>query len=42
MPVSGSGGKNSEKGWVQKETSAAIDTGLGEIIKNSNGSFDYN
>ena len=31
-----------EKEWLRKQTSTTIDTGLGKIIKNSDGSFDYN
>jgi hypothetical protein len=31
-----------EKEWLRKQTSTMVDTGLGKIIKNSDGSFDYN
>jgi hypothetical protein len=31
----------SEKEWIRKQTSAVIDTGLGRIVKYSDGSFDY-
>lgn len=30
-----------EKEWFRQQTSAVVDTGLGKIIKHSNGSFDY-
>jgi hypothetical protein len=31
----------SEKEWILKQTSTVVDTGLGKIIKYSDGSFDY-
>jgi hypothetical protein len=31
-----------EKEWLWKQTSTMVETGLGKIIKNSDGSFDYN
>jgi hypothetical protein len=30
-----------EKEWIRKQTSTTVETGLGTIIKNSDGSFDY-
>jgi hypothetical protein len=27
--------------WIRKQTSTIIDTGLGKIVKHSDGSFDY-
>jgi hypothetical protein len=30
-----------EKEWIRKQTSTTVDTGLGKITKNSDGSFDY-
>jgi hypothetical protein len=30
-----------EKEWLRRQTSSRIDTGLGKIIRNSDGSFDY-
>jgi hypothetical protein len=35
-------GDEAEKEWIRKQISTAVDTGLGKIIKNSDGSFDYN
>jgi hypothetical protein len=31
----------SEKAWFRQQTSTVIDTGLGKIVKHSDGSFDY-
>jgi hypothetical protein len=31
----------SEKEWILKQTSTVVNTGLGKIIKHSDGSFDY-
>jgi hypothetical protein len=31
----------SEKEWISKQTSTVIDTGLGKIVKRSDGSFSY-
>jgi hypothetical protein len=31
----------SEKEWIRKQASTVIDTGLGRIVKYSDGSFDY-
>jgi hypothetical protein len=47
MPVSASGGETAkdeaaEKEWIRKQLSTPVDTGLGKITKNSDGSFDYN
>jgi hypothetical protein len=42
MPASASGGEAAEKEWIRKQLSTEVDTGLGKIIKNSDGSFDYN
>jgi hypothetical protein len=36
-----SGGDAAEKEWIRKQTSTTVDTGLGEIIKHSDGSFSY-
>jgi hypothetical protein len=33
--------KDAEKEWIRKQTSTTVDTGLGRITKNSDGSFDY-
>jgi hypothetical protein len=30
-----------EKEWVRKQTSTTVNTGLGKITKNADGSFDY-
>jgi hypothetical protein len=30
-----------EKEWIRKQNSMTVDTGLGKITKNSDGSFDY-
>jgi hypothetical protein len=35
------GKEDTEKEWIQKQTSATVETGLGRITKNSDGSFDY-
>jgi len=35
-------GEAAEKEWIRKQLSTAVDTGLGKITVNSDGSFDYN
>jgi DNA-binding transcriptional MerR regulator len=35
-------GEAAEKEWIRKQLSTAVDTGTGKIIKNPDGSFDYN
>jgi hypothetical protein len=42
MPTRAESGETAEKEWIRKQTSTTVDTGLGKIIKNSDGSFDYN
>jgi hypothetical protein len=39
--VPDSGNEAAEKEWFRKHTSTTIDTGLGKITKNADGSFDY-
>jgi hypothetical protein len=39
--VSDSGGGAAEKEWIRKQASTTVDTGLGKIIKHSDGSFSY-
>jgi hypothetical protein len=41
IPTRAAGGDAAKEEWIRKQTSATVDTGLGEIIKNSDGSFDY-
>jgi hypothetical protein len=36
------GSEATEKEWIRKQTSTTFDTGMGKIVKNSDGSFDYN
>jgi hypothetical protein len=36
-----SGDKDAEKEWIRRQTSTTVDTGLGKIIKNSDGSFEF-
>jgi hypothetical protein len=36
------GDEAAEKKWIREQLSTAVDTGLGKIIKNPDGSFDYN
>jgi hypothetical protein len=36
-----SGDDAAEKEWIRKQTSATVDTGLGRIIKHSDGSFSF-
>ncbi|MDR0764232.1 MAG: hypothetical protein LBE65_01395 [Synergistaceae bacterium] len=36
-----SGAEAAEKEWIRKQTSMTVDTGLGKITRNSDGSFDY-
>ncbi|MDR1578989.1 MAG: hypothetical protein LBS35_01420 [Synergistaceae bacterium] len=33
--------ETTEKEWIRKQTSTTIDTGLGKITKNSDGSFEF-
>jgi hypothetical protein len=40
-PVAVRDSEDAEKEWFRKHTSTTVDTGLGKIIKNSDGSFDY-
>jgi hypothetical protein len=42
VPVSATDSETAEKEWIRKQLSTEVDTGLGKIIKNSDGSFDYN
>jgi hypothetical protein len=35
------GDEAAEEEWIRKQISATVDTGLGKIVKNSGGSFDY-
>jgi hypothetical protein len=35
------GNEASKMEWIRKQTSTIIDTGLGKIVKHSDGSFDY-
>jgi hypothetical protein len=35
------GNEDAEKEWIRQQTSTTVDTGLGKITKNSDGSFDY-
>jgi hypothetical protein len=41
-PVPALDRETAEKEWIKKQTSTTVDTGLGKITKNSDGSFDYN
>jgi hypothetical protein len=36
-----SGNEAAEKEWFRKQTSTTVDTGMGKITKNADGSFDY-
>ena len=42
IPGGAPDGEAAEKKWIREQLSTAVDTGLGKIIKNSDGSFDYN
>ena len=41
-PADAPDGEAAEKEWIRKQLSTPVDTGLGKIIVNSDGSFDYN
>ena len=41
-PAGAPDGEAAEREWIRKQLCTAVDTGTGKIIKNPDGSFDYN